>query len=89
MWAKAAAIASLAAALAIPVGIQFGTAAICFAAGPIALVAGLGAYCEALLRNPPPNPMPALFAIMIGGFETLFLVGAIIRWSETGVFPTK
>lgn len=89
MWARAAAIASLAAAVAIPVGIQFGTAVFCMVAGPIALIAGFRAYCEALSRNRPRDVMPAQFAILIGGIETFFLVGAVIRWWDTGVFPTK
>jgi hypothetical protein len=88
-WTKAAAFASLAAAIAIPVGIQFGTAVFCIAVGPIALVAGLGAVIQAVFRRRWRDLIPAVFAIMIGGLETFFLVFGIIRWFQTGVFPTK
>jgi hypothetical protein len=88
-WANAAAFASLGAAIAIPVGIQFGTAAFCMAAGPVALVAGTGATCAALYRRHWRSLIPSVFAILIGGLETSLLVVGIIRWSQTGVFPTR
>src|SRR5262245_30533314 len=89
IWTKAAAIASLAAAVAIPLGICSGTAFFLMAAGPVALVAGFGAGVEALFRRRLRDLIPAVFAILIGGLGTFFLVGGIIRWAETGTFPTK
>ena len=89
IWTKAAAIASVAAAVAIPVGICSGTAIFLITAGPVALVAGFGAGFEALFRRRLRDLIPAVFAILIGGLGTFFLVLGIIRWSQTGVFPTK
>ncbi|MGQ0633529.1 MAG: hypothetical protein ACT4QC_02870 [Planctomycetaceae bacterium] len=89
IWTKAAAIASFAAAMAIPVGICSGTLIFLIAAGPVALVAGFGAGIEALSRRRFRDLIPAVFAILIGSLGTMFLVSGIIRWLYTGVFPTK